>query len=571
MKSSKTKFGTIIIICFCIVAVVLLFIPGFAFGKLIYGTNEVVTETEEILTPELQVLKEKNENIFGSYDSTIPVVYISKASGVTDFYLDCYVSIDGNNAFGLEDGAVFKGAAEIKLRGNSTKTRAKKPLKLKLNTKTNLLGMGESKHWVLLADDIDHTLIRNKLVMDFARDIGMETASNSYKVAVVYNGSYQGVYTLCEHVRVGKDQVDIFDYSELAEDIAEKIFPLKKNATANTETERKRAELKAKLESDYNWLSEPYEFEFDGVSYVASDYEKMPELTGGFLLEGDFYNVPSSATSLQTYYLQPFYFNTPETGATNKELKRFAGKYIQSFEYALHSKDFCYHEDEAHYMATNGRYDWGTGWQGNRTAVQYSDPEHDGWRYDDFFDMDSLVQNFLVCEFTRNWDSMKNSMFLYKDTAGKAFMGPCWDYDWAFGNINMYNIYTNIPEGWQTTDNYFTYEQYYQSFNWNRYLIQDEIFVDALYKKWHEIRPTIIEGIIKEDGTLSYWRDTLRDEGLLNDKKWSHTYRQYNSVGYEESWDNLEEFIRLRIAWLDKQFTDPDTLYRSLNSYWQAH
>ncbi len=32
--------------------------------------------------------------------------------------------------------------------------------------------------------------------------------------------------------------------------------------------------------------------------------------------------------------------------------------------------------------------------------------------------MDSLLTNFLLCEFTMNWDAMKNSVYLYKDLEG---------------------------------------------------------------------------------------------------------------------------------------------------------
>ena len=44
--------------------------------------------------------------------------------------------------------------------------------------------------------------------------------------------------------------------------------------------------------------------------------------------------------------------------------------------------------------------------------------------------MDSLVNNFIFCEFAMNWDSMKNSFFLYKDIDGLAKIGPQWDFDW---------------------------------------------------------------------------------------------------------------------------------------------
>lgn len=88
----------------------------------------------------------------------------------------------------------------------------------------------------------------------------------------------------------------------------------------------------------------------------------------------------------------------------------YASNYINTYEASLKSED---------YMTT---------YEGNEI------------NYTDLFDMDSLVQYWLVCEYTNNWDSMKNSTYLYKDLTGKAKMGPVWDYDWAFGNINMYSM-----------------------------------------------------------------------------------------------------------------------------------
>ena len=58
------------------------------------------------------------------------------------------------------------------------------------------------------------------------------------------------------------------------------------------------------------------------------------------------------------------------------------------------------------------------------------------------FDMDSLVTNFLFDEYAMNWDSMKNSFFFYKKVDELAKFGPQWDYDWCWGNVNMFNIDT---------------------------------------------------------------------------------------------------------------------------------
>ena len=48
-------------------------------------------------------------------------------------------------------------------------------------------------------------------------------------------------------------------------------------------------------------------------------------------------------------------------------------------------------------------------------ASEFSDGRFDGLHYSELIDLDSLVNNFLLCEFSMNWDAMKNSVFLYKD------------------------------------------------------------------------------------------------------------------------------------------------------------
>jgi len=501
------------------------------------------------------------------YVSSLPVIYISTKDGVGDEdYKSATWEMQGSKEFELNEDNTYEGIIQIKLRGNSTRYRPKAPYKIKLDKKTDLMNLGKSKHWVLLADDIDHTLYRNKLVMDFALNLGLEATSKSEKVVLILDGDYKGVYTLCEHVRVGKNQVNVFDWEELAEDLAEEMEPDVKENYSGEWTETESEYLKRYVCADLGWLSEPYELSYKNNTYKVTDYIEIPQIDGGFLLEADFYANPDSYNSVETNYLQPFYFNTPEKAYTNEELKSYTMKYIQAFEYALHSEDFVYHEKETHYrMSRNGSFNFSTGWKGTETETDFSAPEYDGWKYDDFFDMDSLVNYYIVTEFTKNWDSMKNSLFLYKDNGKKAVIGPAWDYDWAFGNINMYEIDTYFPTGWHTSDINFTREQHYQQYNWYRYLVKDPVFVQKVYERWQEIRYSLIENMIKEGGELDAWHDLMLDAGKKNDKRWKFSYSQYHSVGYEESWENLVTFINTRVSWLDEQFKDYETLYKSLN------
>ena len=99
--------------------------------------------------------------------------------------------------------------AQIKIRGNSTSSGAKQPYNIKFENKQNLLGMGNSKKWYLLANMYDKTQIRNKLAFTLAQEIGMDYVQNSTFAELYFNGEYRGLYQLCESIGVGNARVDI--------------------------------------------------------------------------------------------------------------------------------------------------------------------------------------------------------------------------------------------------------------------------------------------------------------------------------------------------------------------------
>lgn len=453
--------------------------------------------------------------------SVLPVLELTVESKIGDVYETGTMTLSD-----VSQNVLYEGGLEIKLRGNSTRYLNKRPYKIKLETKSDLFGMGRNKHWVLLANDIDHTLIRNKITLDFAGNIGMRFASESQLVSVFLNGNYQGVYQLCEHIRVDEERVDIYDWE------------------------------------DY-FMAGEWSEELDMKQEEFAKAANTPQ-TGGFLLEADFYAFGEPGLSkVVTNFRQPFYFNTPEKVPEDSELLAYTRNYIQSFEYAIHSEDYIYNSDDPHYSAFSVQYDGEeNGWFTVYNEVEYTDPTYDGYHYSQLFDLDSLVQNFMICELTMNWDSMKNSTFLYKDIEGPAYMGPVWDYDWAYGNINMYRIDTYITDDWHTTNNYFTREQFYQSVQWNRYLIKDPYFLMKVYEKYKSIRRNELKDLLD---SLDYYQKFLQFDGAMNDKRWNYGGR--NGEKYAKATNSLKNFLAERVAWLDAQFVDFETLVASMNYY----
>ncbi len=138
----------------------------------------------------------------------LPTLAISTTGGVAIASKTTYVPA----TMVLADSAgttLMQGGLEIRGRGNTTWEMPKKPYRIRLTTSTSLLGMPANRNWVLLANFSDKTLIRNDLTFALSKSLGMAWTPRTQFVAVTVNGSYDGVYQLVEHVRVGPDRVNI--------------------------------------------------------------------------------------------------------------------------------------------------------------------------------------------------------------------------------------------------------------------------------------------------------------------------------------------------------------------------
>lgn len=100
---------------------------------------------------------------------------------------------------------------EIKGRGNTTwGGHDKKPYQIKFKSKTSVLGMGEAKKWVLLANSFDASLLKNNIGFTLAEKLGLETSEFRY-VDLWIDGEYLGNYMICEKVEIGKKRLNLTD------------------------------------------------------------------------------------------------------------------------------------------------------------------------------------------------------------------------------------------------------------------------------------------------------------------------------------------------------------------------
>ena len=142
-------------------------------------------------------------------DTGLPVVIIDtqggKAVASKDTYVPGTVRIQG---VGDWEGLAETGC-EIRGRGNTTWYWPKKPYLLKLNEKQHIFGMHKHKRWVLLANFMDRTLMRNLVSMKVASMTRLAWTPGCVPVELVLNGRHMGSYLLIEQVRVDNHRVAV--------------------------------------------------------------------------------------------------------------------------------------------------------------------------------------------------------------------------------------------------------------------------------------------------------------------------------------------------------------------------
>ena len=110
---------------------------------------------------------------------------------------------------GGEYETIYATDCTVNVRGNSTSSAYKKPYNIKFGSKTDVLGMGKNKKWSLLANCYDKTLMRNAVVMDFAKELGVPYTPDYKYVDVYVNDKLQGSYLIIDSIEVGETRVDI--------------------------------------------------------------------------------------------------------------------------------------------------------------------------------------------------------------------------------------------------------------------------------------------------------------------------------------------------------------------------
>ena len=147
-----------------------------------------------------------------SFGSDIPLVYIITEKGnIENLYPD--KNIKESAYISIADGGKNLCDTEldfIKCRGNFTWAAVpKKSFSIKFMEETDLLGMGASRSYALLANHTDLTMVRNKLSSILAEKTGLQFTPQSEFADLYINSEYMGLYVLSQQLEVNPTRVDI--------------------------------------------------------------------------------------------------------------------------------------------------------------------------------------------------------------------------------------------------------------------------------------------------------------------------------------------------------------------------
>ena len=516
------------------------------------GTDADEADTDDVLpveesTDDPAEAGEENETPAEDHDSRltvdngIPVIYlnIDESQGTIedmiaseDHSVYCYgtVSIIVPQDFHYVD---FPDLAcesfedlvmSIRGRGNSTwSEKTKKPFKIKLDKKADLFGLGKNKHWVLVANVYDTSLLKDRITAWMGDELGFAFTPRGVPVDVVMTGEnfgtqYLGSYYFSENVRVDDNRLNIAELNENDTDpqlitggyLLQNSMQVREGSPDKFETSRGAkwathtpsfdTEADALLGSSAGDVSdsedetdgsgedaEPESFEDDAEDDEAEDDEE-PLLGSGEEPEeafvgcelGDAYKNP-----VQQQYIQ---------------------KQIQLIEDAI--------------------YEGGTA-------------------YRELVDIESAAKYWLVQMVTKNNDAYATgSTYIYKDRdvngqVSKLYWGPLWDFDFGYDR-NM--ITAGMDYGHE----------------WLKPMFCDRTeggFVQELHKQWPAMRAALVH--ITEDGGMidQYYAETKAsaDQDYL-------LYHQDGEFDYHEYTEHLKNWIKGRIAWLDENFSMIDNL-----------
>jgi len=184
-----------------------------------FPTQDISTALTGYLTIEGQVFIKQYPIVF---KSMIDAPYLNKVPefrftlgqnrGVEEIYYEAEIPATSSIYFdhhGTMDTAVIASPLGIRTRGHSTRAMPKKAYRISYEKNVSILGMKRAKNFILLANYIDHSQLRNATVHYLSRFFPSLYPIDFRFVDVVINNTFMGSYLLTERVEFHPNRLDI--------------------------------------------------------------------------------------------------------------------------------------------------------------------------------------------------------------------------------------------------------------------------------------------------------------------------------------------------------------------------
>lgn len=175
--------------------------------------------------------------------------------------------------------------------------------------------------------------------------------------------------------------------------------------------------------------------------------------------------------------------------------------------------------------------------------VLFSDGfSHRDTGYAAYIDVDSFIDWYLINEIAKSVDAMFYSSIFFSYLPGeKIKMGPIWDFDLSYGNVDYSNA--QFAEGFWIRYN-----------PWIQRLFEDPVFREKMKTRFAYFREQLPDILEKIDGYAAY----LNEAQETNYSIWETlgVYVWPNPVIYEsypEEVNHLKDWMTRRIEWLDEE------------------
>ena len=433
--------------------------------------------------------------------SKIPCLFLTTESGsMSLIHKSKQNSEPGHLLFLDANGSVrYNGAlTAIRTRGNTTAGYPKRPYQIKLETAADLTGSGKAKTFVLLAEYLDFSLLRNRVTLDMARYAQLPWAVRALSVDLYVNGAYRGVYTLADKVEIGKNRVAIKD------------------------SQPEMEYLNARPLSQYKGRTLEYE---DGTTAFGYLLDASPkDVTGGYLLEVDKAYRVRESTNGSVFTSRGMGFTVREPEAPSLEQMEYLHGLLIGIDNSIRQED--------------GR-----------------DPVS-GAHFSDLIDLPSFAKKFLIEDISINFDAKAGSQYFVKDrdsASSKLFAGPAWDYDLTYGNClidkpdDPYLMVMKIGFPW--------YNTLFQKQAQFRKEVRDQYF------QYFQPALEILTGQRQSDAPdvlrpLAQYQQELSRSAEMNAIRWPPKYgKQYsihNGYNFNDSIKYMKDFLLKRMAFMDR-------------------